>query len=177
VRLNTLLGLAALGLAFGPGNQAPMLIPLTCLSLLLHSVPPLWPNQQPQVQRELSYDYSTRVQAFESKCLSIAKVSGRADLVLVLPWNTQSFNTSYNVSVSNNFTVTDDRANILAWLSPLDPKSRHQDIRDRRVENIGEWLLRTEEFRSWQDGGAKGEADNPVLFYYGDPGVGKTHIR
>ena len=91
--------------------------------------------------------------------------------------NTHSFNTNYNISVSNNFTVADDRSNILAWLSPLDPKSRHQDIRDRRVENIGEWLLRTEEFRSWQGGGAEGEADNPVLFCYGDPGVGKTHIR
>ena len=91
--------------------------------------------------------------------------------------NTHSFNTSYNVSVSNNFTVADDRSDILAWLSPLDPKSRHQDIRDRRVENIGEWLLRTEEFGNWQAGGAGGEADNAVLFCYGDPGVGKTHIR
>ena len=91
--------------------------------------------------------------------------------------NTHSFNTTYTVSVSNNFTVTDDRSNILAWLSPLDPKSRHQDIQDRRVENIGRWVLRTEEFRSWCAGSGGGESYDAVLFCYGDPGVGKTYIR
>ena len=85
--------------------------------------------------------------------------------------NINSFN------VSNNFTIADDRSNILTWLSPLDPKSRHQDIQDRRVGNIGEWLLQTEEFRNWQAGGAEGESDHAVLFCYGDPGVGKTYIR
>ena len=88
--------------------------------------------------------------------------------------NINSFNT---VNVSNNFIVADDRSNILAWLSPLDPKSRHQDIQDRRVESIGEWFLRTEEFRSWHTGSGGGGSDNAVLFCYGDPGVGKTYIR
>ena len=92
--------------------------------------------------------------------------------------NFNSFNNSFNtVNVSNNFTVADDRSNILAWLSPLDPKSRHQDIQDRRVENIGEWLLETEEFRSWYVGSGGDESDNGVLFCYGNPGVGKTYIR
>ena len=91
--------------------------------------------------------------------------------------NTHSFNATSTVSVSNNFTVADDRSNILAWLSPLDPKSRHQDIQDRRVESIGEWLLQNEEFRSWQAGTGEGESDNAVLFCYGHPGVGKTYIR
>ena len=92
--------------------------------------------------------------------------------------NINSLNTSYTaVSVSNSFTVANDRSNILAWLSPLDPKSRHQDIQDRRVESIGEWLLQTEEFRSWHAGSRGGKSDNAVLFCYGDPGVGKTYIR
>ena len=90
--------------------------------------------------------------------------------------NINSFNTNYTFNVSNHNTVA-ERADILAWLSPLNPNSRHQDIQDRRVENIGEWLLRTEEFRGWYAGSAAGELDNPVLFCYGDPGVGKTHIR
>ena len=90
--------------------------------------------------------------------------------------NINSLNT-YNLSVSNNFTVADDRSNILAWLSPLDPKSRHQDIQDRRVEDIGEWLLQTEEFRSWCAGSGGDESDNAVLFCYGNPGVGKTYLR
>jgi len=91
--------------------------------------------------------------------------------------NINSLNTSYNVSVSNNFTTTDDRSNVLSWLSPLDPKSRHRDIQGRRVEGIGEWLLQTAEFRSWHTGGGVGDPNDAVLFCYGDPGVGKTYIR
>ena len=85
--------------------------------------------------------------------------------------NYNSFNTTYI-----NPTVADDRPDILAWLSPLDPKLRHQDIRDRRVGNIGEWVLQTEEFRSWYTGSEGHQSDNAVLFCYGGPGVGKTHI-
>ena len=87
-----------------------------------------------------------------------------------------SFNTTYI-----NPTVTDDRSNILAWLSPLDPKIRHQDVRERRVENIGEWVLQTEEFKSWCAGAGAGSgragSDKAFLFCYGGPGVGKTYIR
>jgi len=92
----------------------------------------------------------------------------------------QSFNNnlnSLNTTVTNNFSVADDRSDILAWLFPLDPKLRHQDIQGRRVENIGEWLLQAEEFRSWHASSEGGESNNAVLFCYGDPGVGKTYIR
>ena len=85
--------------------------------------------------------------------------------------NYNSFNTTYI-----NPIIADDRPDILAWLSPLDPKLRHQDIRDRRVENIGEWVLQTEEFRSWYTGSEGDQSDNAVLFCYGGPGVGKTYI-
>ena len=77
----------------------------------------------------------------------------------------------------NNFTVADNRSNILAWLSALEPRLRHQDIQDYRVENIGEWLLQTEEFRSWYTSSEGGESNNAVLLCYGNPGVGKTYIR
>ena len=85
--------------------------------------------------------------------------------------NYNSFNTTYI-----NPTIVDDRPDILAWLSPLDPKLRHQEIRDRRVENIGEWVLQTKEFRSWYAGSEGDQSDNAVLFCYGGPGVGKTYI-
>ena len=92
--------------------------------------------------------------------------------------NINSFNTTYTaVSVSNNLTVADDRPNILAWLSPIDSKLQHQGIQDNRVNGIGEWLLQTEEFRSWHAGSGGSESDKAVLFCYGDPGVGKTYIR
>ena len=97
----------------------------------------------------------------------------------------QSFNNNYgshniygSFNTTNiNPTVADDRPHILAWLSPLDPRLRHQDIRDRRVGNVGEWILQTEEFRSWYAGSDGGKPDNAVLFLYGGPGVGKTYIR
>ena len=44
-----------------------------------------------------------------------------------------------------------------------------------RVEGVGNWLLRTNEFEKWHTG--EDQAVNPVLFYYGDPGVGKTYLR
>jgi len=89
--------------------------------------------------------------------------------------NVNSLNTVVNLG--NNCTIADDRSQISTWLSPLDPRLRHQDIRDRRAKGVGEWLLQTEEFRSWYDGSERGESDNAVLLCYGDPGVGKTFIR
>ena len=77
----------------------------------------------------------------------------------------------------NNVTAADERSNILAWLSPLEPRLRHKDIQDRRVENIGEWVLETEEFKSWYTSSGESGSDNAILFCYGDPGVGKTFNR
>ena len=85
--------------------------------------------------------------------------------------NIGSFNTV------NNVNAADERSNILAWLSPLEPRLQHKDIQDRRVKNIGEWVLETEAFKSWYAGSGENESDNAVLFCYGDPGVGKTFIR
>ena len=91
----------------------------------------------------------------------------------------QSFSNNINSlnTTVNNFTVADNRSNILAWLSPLNPKLWHQDIQGHRVEKVGEWLLQTEEFRGWHAGSGGGGSDNAVLFCHGDPGVGKTFIR
>ena len=90
----------------------------------------------------------------------------------------QSFSNNINsLNTINNFTLADDRSNILAWLSPLNPKLRHRDIQDHRVENLGEWVIQTEEFRSWHASSGGDGSDNAVLFCYGDPGVGKTFIR
>ena len=84
---------------------------------------------------------------------------------------------SGNTNSFNNYVVSDDRSQLLDWLSPLEPRLRHQDIQERRVENVGEWLMGTEEFRRWYGWGGGNEDDNLVLFYYGGPGAGKTFIR
>ena len=89
-------------------------------------------------------------------------------------FNNNSFNNVYNVK---SFSGVDERAEILAWLSPLEPRIRHEDIRAQRVEDVGDWLLRTEEYRNWFDGTGGGESDNSALFCYGSPGVGKTYMR
>jgi len=90
------------------------------------------------------------------------------------PNNTNALST---INGSNNFTITNDRSNLLTWLSPLDAKLRHEGIRDHRVETVGQWLLRTQEYRRWYKGSGESESDKPVLFCYGNPGVGKTFIR
>jgi len=89
-----------------------------------------------------------------------------------------SFNTanSFN-NVWNNCTVADEKSGILAWLSPLEPQIRHHDIRTRRVDEVGDWLLQTEEYQNWFGGTRGGEPNGSALFCYGGPGVGKTYLR
>ncbi|RPB02048.1 hypothetical protein L873DRAFT_1762725 [Choiromyces venosus 120613-1] len=73
-------------------------------------------------------------------------------------------------------SIDNERAEILAWLSPLEPRTRHQDVRNRREENIGDWLIQSEEFKSWYEGSGANGSHNAALFCYGDPGAGKTYI-
>ncbi|KAF8541995.1 ankyrin repeat-containing domain protein [Trichophaea hybrida] len=68
----------------------------------------------------------------------------------------------------------DEIEKLLRWLSPLEPQKRHQDIRQQRLENTGEWLLEMTEFRAWRDGQ---ERHKSVIVCYGIPGAGKTVIR
>ena len=93
-------------------------------------------------------------------------------------FNTNSFNTtnSYNnVHNVTNHYVVDQKSKILDWLSPLEPHIRHQDIRNSRVADVGDWLFETDEFRSWRDCSGEG-SNNATLFCHGSPGAGKTHI-
>ena len=85
-------------------------------------------------------------------------------------YNTNSFNNELVWKVS--IGATNERSEILAWLSPLEPRIRHQDLRTRRADNVGEWLLQTDEFQKWCNG-----AEHATLLCYGDPAVGKTYLR
>ena len=94
---------------------------------------------------------------------------------------TQSINFGDNNSNCNNtigsYNIynSDKDAEIMRWLSPLEPDNRHHDVRTNRFEGVGDWLLGTAEFRKWR--GGEGGADKAVLFCSGNPGVGKTHLR
>ena len=102
-------------------------------------------------------------------------------------YNNDSFNTHilnnnkdcFNTITSNvsNITVTNDRSEILTWLSPLEPNKRHEGLKERRVEKVGDWLLRTEQFQSWRSGTGQGESQKATIFCSGNPGVGKAYIR
>ncbi|KAF8476787.1 hypothetical protein BDZ91DRAFT_646461, partial [Kalaharituber pfeilii] len=64
---------------------------------------------------------------------------------------------------------------LFAWLSPLEPQKRHQDVRATRLENTGNWFLQRREFQMWLNS----TGDQPrefVLGCYGMPGAGKTVI-
>jgi len=79
---------------------------------------------------------------------------------------------SYNNII--NVGTEEESLQIKEWLSPLQPHIRHQDVRDSRLDGVGEWVLRRSEFESWrksQDGPA-----DPTLLCYGGQGVGKTYI-
>ena len=91
--------------------------------------------------------------------------------------NCQNTTNSNNKNVWIDCTVADDQYQLLAWLSPLDPSLRHCDIQERRVNNVGEWLMRSVEFQRWYGLGGEREGDKAVMFCYGNPGVGKTFIR
>ena len=73
--------------------------------------------------------------------------------------------------------MADEKSQIIAWLSPLEPQSQHHDIRTRRVGEVGDWLLQTEEYRNWIAGIRGGRSNGSALFCYGGPGVGKSYIR
>ena len=103
--------------------------------------------------------------------------------------NTHSFNTAHSFNTTHSFNnndivfnvknigVPDERSEILAWLSSLEPRIRHQDIRTRRVDSVGEGLLQTDEFQKWYDGPQDGGSEHAILFCCGDPAVGKTYFR
>ena len=88
-----------------------------------------------------------------------------------------------NTIGSNNKTVyngivnikSDEDAQIMRWLSPLEPEIRHHGVRSDRLDGVGDWLLETSEFRGWRDTACG--VDKAVMFCSGNPGMGKTYLR
>ena len=79
------------------------------------------------------------------------------------------------VNSFNTFNISDKDAQIMRWLSPLEPNKRHEGVCSERFDGIGDWLLETSEFREWR--GSESGVDKAVLFCSGNPGVGKTYLR
>ncbi|RPA98370.1 hypothetical protein L873DRAFT_1040179 [Choiromyces venosus 120613-1] len=87
--------------------------------------------------------------------------------------NCNNITTNFNKTIN----ISDEDAQIMRWLSPLEPRNRHQGVRIDRFDGVGDWLLETPEFREWRTRRSDGETDEAVLFCFGNPGVGKTYIR
>ena len=80
---------------------------------------------------------------------------------------------SYNNII--NVGTSEEASGIQTRLSPLEPHARHQDVRNRRLDGVGNWVLRKNKFKSWRN--SQDSAGNSTLLCYGDQGVGKTYIR
>jgi len=131
----------------------------------LHSACPASPpNSLVFYQRFLRFSQSAILYKHPTK---IKKMSGACGNVN----NADSFSDLWNPP-----TVADERSKILAWLSPLEPRMRHQAVRTNRLSSVGGWLLQTEVFRDWSHVSHQDRFDSATLFYYGKSGVGKTYI-
>ncbi|KAM7197581.1 hypothetical protein V8F33_005547 [Rhypophila sp. PSN 637] len=75
---------------------------------------------------------------------------------------------SFNTLQLNN--ASQARKTILAWISPVDFTSTHQDIIHRRQEGTGEWFLNSAEYQTWL------RSPGETLFCPGIPGAGKTML-
>ena len=153
-------------------RRSPVFCEVVCATLLECQKTPLFFYQDftfPQLARISSVEHTQQL-LYNNSGSKKRKMSQYSIDNTTFSNNTNSFN------VQNNY-VGDDRSQLLAWLSSLEPRLRHQDIQERRVANVGEWLMQAEEFRSWHGWSGGGEGDKAVLFYYGGPGVGKTFIR
>ena len=90
-------------------------------------------------------------------------------------YNTNVGNVSNSYNTTINVGVDEESLRIQAWLSPLEPEIRHRYVRDHRLDGIGDWVLRRNEFEAWC--GSQDGSGDPTLLCYGGQGVGKTFIR
>ena len=92
--------------------------------------------------------------------------------------SSQNLNIADNINSFNTINVNtgtyDEDNQIREWLSPLKPHQRHQDVRAKRLDGVGDWFLDTSEFQKWSKAG-DGSLER-VLFCSGGPGVGKTYL-
>ncbi|RYP53496.1 hypothetical protein DL768_001533 [Monosporascus sp. mg162] len=68
----------------------------------------------------------------------------------------------------DNREGAEERKAILNWLTSIDYAPQQSDFINRRQAGTGQWLLDSEEFRTWV------EAEKQTLFCPGIPGAGKT---
>ena len=74
-------------------------------------------------------------------------------------------------SRQSNQEATGEHRMILDWLTPIDYAPQQSDFISRRQAGTGEWLLGSEQFKTWV------ETEKQTLFCPGIPGAGKTNAH
>jgi len=133
--------------------------------------------RDPLSSREKSYSRCTRSLTNPHKKFGSPSIAQMSPGYQQVTGNTNSFNNNNSFNNIVNFVteIDGEGRQILQWLSPLEPQQRHQGVRTDRLDNVGNWVLETSEFRKWRDAGDG--CDEQVLFCCGNPGVGKTYVR
>ena len=83
---------------------------------------------------------------------------------------------NYGNAVGNyNKTVfkSDEKSQIMRWISPLAPDIRRHGVRTDQFEGFGDWLLEISEFQECS--GGEGGSHKVILFCPGNP-RGESHI-
>ena len=75
---------------------------------------------------------------------------------------------AFGVNALNVGQQDEERRKIENWLSPIDFRSRQQEILKGAQAGTRQWLLDSQKFQSWVD------ADGGTLWCPGIPGAGKT---
>ncbi|KAF8851786.1 hypothetical protein BDZ45DRAFT_133333 [Acephala macrosclerotiorum] len=79
--------------------------------------------------------------------------------------------TDANVCSLLEATGYTERLRILNWISELLYTKHHKTVSDQRTEDTGEWLLRHDQYKEWQD-----ESSSVILWLHGTAGTGKTYL-
>ena len=67
--------------------------------------------------------------------------------------------------------LSQERSEVLDWISLLNHEQKHHHVRLPRVEGTGEWLLEMRDFERWRD---KPDLHSRFLCCHGIPGSGKS---
>ena len=87
--------------------------------------------------------------------------------------NVRNLSKIYNKIV--NVGVNEECLRIRALLSPLEPHGGSQDVKNHRLDGIGDWSQQRNGLESWHNG--QECSVNPTLLFCGGQGVGNTCIR
>ncbi|KAJ5919724.1 hypothetical protein N7454_009559 [Penicillium verhagenii] len=64
-----------------------------------------------------------------------------------------------------------ERIGMLQWISPIPFGKHHDDIKERRTPNTGEWLIQHEDFYTWEE-----KKSSALFWLQGSLGTGKTYL-